>query len=376
MLRAMALLNFAHRELVARVVYFGPEGAGCNTNVEVLQQRLESRETTGELLAFGPTEDGEHARWFEYRVGAPDELPLAGVRVQVCSIPGKMADPMWRERLVAEADCVVFVADARPSKTRSNIDAYMELERMVEQSGRELADLPVVVQVNHTDHPHSQSAEKVIYDLNAGQFPSFESAALSGEGVIATQEAASELLLEAISDLLRGRPSNVHLQATYRQRRSTDLEMLTAIMDRLTGEQVPPDVIFAEYRALPAGPSVELAFQPEEFIGSRPVHVLGTRVEGDSIVVEIVMDRLSGEAPRRLSVHLMNRPENAPQLTRQTHAVKVDPQNSPSMALPEVIEKRRASDRGSQDLPPVAYGFAGIVGGAVLGLLIGFLLFA
>lgn len=372
----MALLNFAHRELVARVVYFGPEGAGCNTNVEVLQQHLESRAGTGELLVFGPTEDGEHARWFEYRVGAPDELPLNGVRLQVCSIPGKMADPIWRERLVAEADCVVFVADARPSKTRNNIDAYMELERMVEQSGRELVELPVVVQVNHTDSPNCQDPEKVIYDLNAGHFPWFRAAALSGEGVLSTQEAASELLLEAVSDLLRGRPSNVHLQATHRQRRSTDLEMLTAIMDGLTGEQVSPDLIFAEYRALPAGPAVELAFQPEEFIGSRPVHVLGTRVEGDAIVVEIVMDRLSGEAPRRLSVRLVNRPENAPILTRQTHAVQVDPQDGASMALPAVIEKLRVTDRESEDLPPVVYGVAGIAGGAVLGLLIGFLLFA
>jgi hypothetical protein len=125
------------------------------------------------------------------------------------------------------------------------------------------------------------------------------------------------------------------------------------------------------YQALTPGPRVELGFQPREFIGSRPVHLMDTRLEADSIVVDLVMERLSGGEPRRLSLVLANRPLDATPVQRST-APSAPPRPRITENLPDHIE---LPPPDPWDFPPVWYGIAGVAGGTLVGVLVGFLMF-
>ena len=379
----MATINFATREISAKIVYIGATGAGCNTNVRRLYEHLEAKETS-RLHKFGPDDTKERSWYFQYVPSGGPHVASFEMRYQVYSLPGGLELPAHREEVLGEVDALVFVADARADRAHANVDALLQLEQQLAGKGLELSAATVVLQVNHRDHENSLEVEAVASELNPFGFPVTEAVAIEGDGVVATHSEAVAALEARLRDHLGGNESQVTLTAVHEPKVPTDDDVVaghvraieerskahaTATIDDLTERQI---------EHLPSGPEVEVPFQPREFVGSQPSRVLNVEVQRDEVHLDLVMERMGGGAARRLTVRLVNRPTDTPALARTAPVTTVEPAPEADRVfdyLPDAVELTTPGPRPSDrdDLPPLAYGVIGVTGGVVIGALLSYL---
>jgi len=379
----MATINFATREISAKIVYIGATGAGCNTNVRRLYEGLEAKHTS-QLHMFGPDDTEERSWYFQYVPSDGPHVASFEMRLHVYSLPGGLELPAHREEVLGKVDALVFVADARPDRTQANVDALLQLERQLASSGLELSAATVVLQVNHRDHTNALELDQVASELNPFGFPITEAVAVDGEGVMSTHREAVDALRARLRDHLGGNESHLTLEALHDPSTASDDDVVaghvgaiearskahaSATIDELTERQI---------EHLPEGPQVEVAFQPREFVGSSPSRVLGVEVERDEVHVDLVMERMGGGTPRRLTVRLVNRPTDTPALNRTAPVTTVEPAPETDRVfdyLPDAVELTTPGARREEgsDLPPLTYGVIGVTGGVVIGGLLSYL---
>lgn len=383
----MATINFATREITAKVVYFGAKGAGCNTNVERLFGAVGAK-AKGQLHKFGARDDEERSLFFEYRPTGDSPLDGFATRWRVYSLPGGVGLAAHREEVMRGADAVVFVADARPDRNTGNVDALLALEGLLGGLGLELAAMPLVIQVNHTDAADARPLSDVTFDLNPYGFPVLTSVAREGKGVAETHAEITGAVVARVRDALAGNEAAVTLTAVHDAAQELDAELIRKHVETIqersavtpSVEEVATDEGAAaapDHSQLPEGPQVEVAFQPREFLGSHPIEVIGASVDGDKVWVDLVMERMGGGESRRLTVVLANRPTDTPAVARSPAspaAQQVVQADRVFDYLPEPDEVRVEPEEATTDLPGIWYGILGITGGVLIGLLLGYLL--
>ncbi len=371
----MAVINFAHREVHAKLVYFGATGAGTNTNVRELHAMLEQSERS-ELFEFGPPDSPDHSRFFEFLAPDCQPLPDFTTRFRVYSLPGGIQHQAHRREILDGVDGLVFVSDARKDRAQANVESLLELERMLSESGQEISSLPAVIQVNHVDAEGRRSADRVVFDLNPYGFPVTTATAKAGKGVLETQTAISAAVREALTGALTGGPTGLRLYAHHRLQREQASQVIDRHISRIESATRggPTPAREAEYRSLPPGPIIDLPFLTEEFIGNRPAQLLAVHIADEGILVDVVMTRLSGADPRRLTLRLASRPigvESLPSITKAEKVTELEASTSVGAVLPEKIHIAHPP----VDASPAWYGVIGLVGGVTIGLLLGVLMF-
>jgi signal recognition particle receptor subunit beta len=369
----MALLDFAHREITANVVYFGAAGAGVASNVENLSVSTPTS-FRGPLHRFGARRGEEPALLFEYRLDYRDVRGFP-VRVLVYGLPGRVASRRLRQEVLHEADGIVFVADARPEREQANVDTFIELEGRLRDHGIELATVPLVVQINHADSPNARPESAIIADLTTLTFQAVRAAADRGTGVRETHERLVTLLLDRLDGTLGGPSAPLRLRAL----RSSDPLGAEAALKAHARSLADEDHLPAfdatnSFSDLPVTERFSVAYQTGALRGTRPTHVLGVAVDGTDVVLDLVHERLHGGDPRRIHLVLENRPIDAQPVARlPEYAELADDDTDVTAALPDVVPIAAAP--APIDLPPVVYGGLGVVGGLVIGLLAGALWF-
>lgn len=376
----MAQLYFDRRQIIAKILYVGAQGAGSNTNVRALHGLVMARRK-GELLNFGLL-DEEHCFLFEH--SAPDTaVPGFDVLFRIYSLPGGVESAIQREEAVRDVDAIALVLDARPDRAHANKAALEELANRLRGHGRTLGQIPLVVQVNHTDHPASRSKEAVVADVGMPA-PVVPSVANSSQGVAEAHGLLCTELAHRVRQNLSGRLDALVLTLAHGDPPS-DEDLIARHNGAIDEAAVPSGAFLGQgaadlrlglarrYGALPVGQSIEIPFQPRDMVGMRPVFVLGTELDADLIQIEIVMERLSGGEPKRLTLSLANRPPDAIPVSRQAtkppDAVTAD---HVTRDLPEKVDLQPTT----ADFPPVWYGVAGLAAGILAGVLVGFLVFA
>ncbi len=371
----MAIINFATREITAKVVYFGATGAGCNTNLKQLHKLLSTSERS-QLHKFGPSDSPERTYYFDYVT--PDDRGVNDFRMRfrVYSLPGDLTLPAHRQEVVSEVDALVFVADARAARATANMDSLLELERMLSLQGLELAAVPVVLQVNHVDSSDARKISDVVFDINPYGFPVISAVANDHRGVVETHTEITGATMARIRDNMAGNEATITLTAVHRQTRETDEDVVRGHIEAIQGatqstpqQQEHGTVSNGEGVVLPT-PTVEVPFQPRDFVGSHPVSVLAARVENGTVAVDVVMEPMGGGSPRRLTVHLANRPTDTPPVPRHAPPSVVPSENRVSNYLPERVDFTQPP---SGDLPGVWYGILGLGAGVLIGALTSYL---
>ncbi len=376
----MAVINFAHREITAKIVYFGATGAGCNTNVRALYELLGDTAPKSRLHKFGPDDSSERSWYFDLAV--PAEM-LSGfhLRWRIYSMPGGLQLDVHREEVMRGVDAIVLVTDSRPDASADNERALLELEEQLANQGLDLAGLPVVLQVNHTDRDGARDESAVVFDLNPYGFPVFSAAAKQHAGVRETFEAICERTTERVRQAMAGEEGAIALTAVHQPNEPTDQAVvrqhLAAIL-KDSAVQRPhasgtPDA--SGTPAEPPGNQVEVAFQPREFAGSYPVRIVEASMLDGQVVVDVEFERMGGGETRQLRVKLANRPTDSPAMPRPVDLPV--PSASPAMnvtdGLPDKVDFNTPVDE--PDIPPVFYGVLGVGGGIAAGLMLGFLFF-
>ena len=191
----MVQINFALKQVNAKVVYYGPGMSGKTTNLEVVHQRA-PQENRGELTSIST--DGDRTLFFDFM---PLDLgTVAGMKTcfQIYTVPGQVYYNSTRKLVLQGVDGVIFIADSSASMVEENLESLRNLEANLLEYGRSLDDVPMVIQYNKRDLTDALPLESLEQQLNPRGLPSFEATAHTGQGVFPTLKALAASVLENI----------------------------------------------------------------------------------------------------------------------------------------------------------------------------------
>lgn len=184
-----------------RIVYCGPSESGKTTNLEVLSRVLADR-TRGSLVRLA-TETHRTLYFDLLRIdlGARTGLPVA---LELFTVPGQSFYLPARRRVLREAHGVVFVADSRRERLEANVEALNDVAAAIQDAGRDVDDVPAVLQLNKCDAATALSTDELLTALGCEGEPYVEAVAHEGRGVVETlrriarRTLAGQLVAESI----------------------------------------------------------------------------------------------------------------------------------------------------------------------------------
>ena len=190
-------LNQAAREIIFKVVYYGPGMAGKTTNLAFLQRQAPAG-TASELV----TVDTHSERTLHFDMLALDLGQIQGhnVRVEFHTVPGQSYYAATRKLVLTGADAVVFVADSRREALDENIASMNEMLDNLRQLGMP-SQIPVVLQYNKQDLPTAVRPEQLGPLMNVRNWPSRGACALNGDGVAECAKETLAMLADAAAEI-------------------------------------------------------------------------------------------------------------------------------------------------------------------------------
>ena len=216
----MVQINFAQKQINAKIVYYGPGMSGKTTNLEVVHKRAPDT-NRGDLTSIST--DGDRTLFFDYM---PLDLGMiAGMRTsfQMYTVPGQVYYNSTRKLVLQGVDGVIFVADSSPGAMEANLESLKNLEENLNEYGKSLATMPHVVQFNKRDLPGALSVEELSKALNTHNAPYFEAVAATGQGVFPTLKGLASLVLKHIQSESSSGPRPSMAQTGFHQAPRTGL---------------------------------------------------------------------------------------------------------------------------------------------------------
>jgi signal recognition particle receptor subunit beta len=210
----MVQINFAQKQVNAKIVFYGPGMSGKTTNLEIVHQRAPAP-NRGELTSIST--DGDRTLFFDFM---PLDLgTVAGMRTcfQLYTVPGQVYYNSTRKLVLQGVDGVVFVADSSASMVEENLESMRNLEQNLAEYGKSLASMPLIIQYNKRDLPDALPVEELQRLLNPYGAPCFEAIANTGQGVFPTLKALAARVLESIHTGTRSAPPAPGIQAGLSQ---------------------------------------------------------------------------------------------------------------------------------------------------------------
>ncbi len=187
----MALFNYATRELSAKIVYYGPGLSGKTTNIEMVHKLLRP-DQKGKLISL-PTET-DRTLFFDFLPIELGQIKGFKVRFHLYTVPGQVFYNATRRLVLQGVDGVVFVADSQRGMEGSNEESLRNLIENLSTYGKNLDELPFVLQYNKRDLKNVATIAEMNAYLNPRNVPVQEAVAVSGPGVTETLVAVSRLV--------------------------------------------------------------------------------------------------------------------------------------------------------------------------------------
>lgn len=192
----MSLVNHATREIICKIVYYGPGRSGKTTNLQYTHGAV-PEERKGQLVSLATETD--RTLFFDFLPLDLGSISGFRTRFQLYTVPGQVYYNATRKLVLRGADGAVFVADSQPEQLSANLDSLRNLQENVLEQGLDIRQLPLVMQYNKRDLPGVMPIDELDDLLNFRGVPAFPAAAVSGRGVFDTLRGISELVLRALS---------------------------------------------------------------------------------------------------------------------------------------------------------------------------------
>jgi hypothetical protein len=195
----MALIDFASREIHCKIVYYGPGLGGKTANLRFLSEKTRP-ELRGRLISLST--DTDRTLFFDFLPVDLGPMRDFRTRLNLYTVPGQVFYDAARRAVLRGADGVVFVADSQEARLHANVESIRNLHGHLTSYGRDIADIPYVLQLNKRDLPSALPTDELWRRLNIKGEPTLEAIATDGLGVLETlKTTAREVLMD-----LRRRP--------------------------------------------------------------------------------------------------------------------------------------------------------------------------
>jgi len=188
----MAVVSPLARELVFKVVYYGPGLGGKTTTLQYIHATAKP-EHRGKMVSLATPVD--RTLYFDF---LPIRLPYAhnlNVRLQLFTVPGQVYYNATRKLVLTGVDGVVLVFDSQRARVDANLESLENLLENLRAHGKSLEQLPHVVQYNKRDLFDVLPLSELEQKFNPLRAPSFSTTATTGEGIYEALEAVTRSVL-------------------------------------------------------------------------------------------------------------------------------------------------------------------------------------
>lgn len=179
----MAAIDVRNHRIDAKIVYYGPAQSGKTTNLLNVHSRL-PEQTRGPMRSIDTVDE----RTLFFDLMPVQEINVGGwtIKFHLYTVPGQVDYTRTRRAILGGVDGLVFVADADPAKREENIASMRELHQHLEHYGKDIQQMPLVLQVNKMDLPQARVFAEVVEELNEHAWPTVSAMAIRGIGVAET----------------------------------------------------------------------------------------------------------------------------------------------------------------------------------------------
>jgi len=189
----MPVVNPLARELVFKVVYYGPGLGGKTTTLQHIHATAKP-EHRGKMVSLATPVD--RTLYFDFLPIRVPHVRGMGVRLQLFTVPGQVHYNATRKLVLTGADGIVMVFDSQRAREDANLETLENLKDNLNAHGKSLPEVPHVVQFNKRDLYDVTPIEELERSLNRLSAPSFATVATGGEGVYEALEAITRAVME------------------------------------------------------------------------------------------------------------------------------------------------------------------------------------
>src|SRR4030042_808649 len=162
----MAIVSRKKNEIQCKVVYYGPGRCGKTTNLITIHKAVASR-VRGQLISIHTA--GDRTIFFDFMPLDLGAVKNMNIKISVYTVPGQVIYNDTRKVVLRGVDGIVFVADSLEIRQTHNIESMSNLEDNLRDLGRQLSDVPLVLQYNKRDlngNSRLMSIKQLEDDLN------------------------------------------------------------------------------------------------------------------------------------------------------------------------------------------------------------------
>lgn len=208
----MASVNPHTRELVFKLVFYGPGLGGKTTTLQYIHAATKP-EHRGKMVSLATPTD--RTLYFDFLPIRVPRVRGMAVRLQLFTVPGQVYYAATRKLVLSGADGITFVADSTSSRADVNQESLDDLHTNLAEHNRSLEEIPHTFHWNKRDLSDVLSLEDLDRRFNVHHAPSLGTVATKGEGVFEGLERITRLVLKAYE-----RDPKVRIEATNDPRSS------------------------------------------------------------------------------------------------------------------------------------------------------------
>jgi signal recognition particle receptor subunit beta len=190
----MASINRLRRELLFKIVFYGPGLGGKTTTLQHIHAATKP-ENRGNMVSLAT--DADRTLYFDYAPISLMRIGDVGVKLQLYTVPGQVYYSATRKLVLSGADGIVFVADSQAARSDANLESLEDLNTNLAEQGRKLSAMPHAFQWNKRDLADVIPTDELDRRLNLFAAAAHSSVATTGEGVFEVLERITRAVVDA-----------------------------------------------------------------------------------------------------------------------------------------------------------------------------------